>query len=261
MCRKQKVLALVEVTMFLLVFLISAWYFQAYFNTHYGWFSKTLMIGLGFVGILIHKNIKGYGVVSKNLKFSLKWSLYVSLLFITVSLLFITVAFITRSITPVGLRELIIDALWFFVFVGFAEELFFRGYVQSRLNEVFTRKYESILGIKYQWSQGILITGVFLFGLPHLLTGVNPFIGCFHITPLHVGITGFACFMGIIFGILREKTGDIILPTVLHGFIDYSVFSIGKIVGLMLSNAIAFTSLLLFFMFVFRKVLSANIAS
>ncbi len=67
--------------------------------------------------------------------------------------------------------------------------------------------------------------------------------------------------MGIIFGILREKTGDILLPTVLHGFIDYSVFSIGKIVGLMLSNAIAFTSLLLFFMFVFRKVLSENIAS
>ena len=58
MYRKQKVLAFVEVIMFLLVFLISAWCFQAYFNTHYGWFSKTLMIGLGFVGILIHKNIK-----------------------------------------------------------------------------------------------------------------------------------------------------------------------------------------------------------
>jgi len=129
--------------MFLLVFLISAWCFQAYFNTHYGWFSKTLMIGLGF-----------YGIVSKNLKFNLKCSLYVSLLFITVSLLFITVAFITRLITPVGLRELIIDALWFFVLLVL---------LKNYSNEVFTRKYESILGIKYQWSQGILITGVFLF--------------------------------------------------------------------------------------------------
>ena len=258
---KQKVLALAEVITFLLIFLIFAWYFQAHFNTHYGWFSKTLMIGLGFIGISVHKNIRGYGLVPKSLKFSLKWSLYVSFLFTTVSLVFIIAAFVTRSTTYVDLRVLIVDALWFFVFVGFAEELFFRGYIQSRLNEVFTRKYESILRIKYQWSQGTLITGVFLFGLPHLLVGVNPFTGYFRITPLHIGITGFACFMGVIFGILREKTEGIVLPTVLHGFIDYSVFSIGKIVGLALSNAITFISLLLFFMFIFRRILGENIAS
>lgn len=257
--KKLRAFALTEVTAFLLVFLILAWYFQARFNGYYGWFSKTLMIGLGLVGIFIHKNIRGYGLVPKSLKFSLKWSLYVSLLFAIVSSVFITIAFAMKSIASIDLRTLAIDALWFFVFVGFAEELFFRGYVQSRLNEVFTRKYGGILGVKYQWSQGTLITGVFLFGLPHLLTGVNPFTGYMRISPALVGITGLACFLGVVFGILREKTGGVILPAVLHGFIDYSVFSIGKVVGLTLSNAVAFTSLLLFFVFMFHRILSEDL--
>jgi len=247
--------ALVEVTVFLAIFFIVAWYLQACLGGSYGWGSKAVMIALALVGIFIHKDPKRYGLIPKDIRFSLKWSLYVALLFVTTSLAFIVVAFITGAARSVDLGTLAIDALWFFVFVGFAEELFFRGYIQSRLNEVFTAKYGSILGVKYQWTQGTLITGVFFFGIPHILTGINPFIGYVRITPMTIAIVGLACFIGIVLGVLRERTGGIILPTILHGFLDYVVFSMGRIMGFALSNAAAFTALLLFFTLLFHKIL------
>ncbi|RLG88852.1 MAG: hypothetical protein DRO18_00555 [Thermoprotei archaeon] len=260
MSRGSRPIALVEVTAFLAIFFIVAWYLQACLGGSYGWGSKAVMIVLGLVGIFIHRDLRRYGLIPKDIRFSLKWSLYVALLFVTTSLAFIVVAFITGTARPVDLGTLAIDALWFFIFVGFAEELFFRGYIQSRLNEVFTAKYGSILGVKYRWTQGTLITGVFFFGIPHILTGVNPFIGYVRVTPMTIAITGLACFIGVIFGVLRERTGSIILPTILHGFLDYTVFSIGRVIGLALSNAAAFTALLLFFTSLFRKILEEPIS-
>ena len=258
MFRRSRAIALVETATFMVIFFILAWYFQASLGETYGWFSKTVMIILGLIGIFIHKDVKRYGLVPRNLRFSLKWSLYISLLFILLSLISIVIAFVIGSITPVDLRVIATDILWFFVFVGLAEELFFRGYVQSRLNEVFTARYRSILGVKYQWSQGTLITG-FFFGIPHIFAGINPFMGYMRVTPVTIIVTGFACFMGVIFGVLREKSEDIIIPSVLHGFLVYTSFGIGKITGLAISGVASFLSLLLFFVLLFRRILEEKI--
>ena len=167
----------------------------------------------------------------------------------------IAVYIVGFSAFKVNARLLLIDAIWFFIFVGFAEELFFRGYVQSRLNEVFIKKYKRILGINFEWHQGTLITGVIFFGLPHILVGINPFSGFYHVSLMNIMIAVFASFLGVIFGIIREKTGAIIIPSILHGLVDFTVFGIGRIIGLGLSNIVAVVALFFFFALIFERIL------
>jgi len=145
------------------------------------------------------------------------------------------------------------------VFVGFAEELFFRGYVQSRLNEVFSRKYRKFLWVGFKWTQGTLITAVFLFGIPHLLTGVNPFLGYYGIEPFTVFMTISAIFMGLVFGVIREKTGCILVTTVLHGSTDFVALTLSKVVGLTVSNIAADVALFIFFAILFEKLLKESV--
>ena len=253
---KKKVMAVLEVVLLEIIFFISAWYFQWLYPSSYGWYSKLIMIFLGITGILSHRRIRNYGLFPKNIKFSIKWSIYILLLFLTIIITGIIAACIVGFWElKVNARLLLIDAIWFFIFVGFAEELFFRGYVQSRLNEVFTKKYRKIIGVDFEWHQGTLITGVVFFGLPHILVGINPLIRIYNISLAHIIIAAFASFLGIIFGIIREKTGGIIIVTILHGLIDFTVYGIGRIIGLMLSNIITIIALFFFFAVFFEKIL------
>ena len=108
----------------------------------YGWYSKVVMILLGFLGIFIYRKSKGYGIIPKDLRFSLKWSTYVFLLFSGIGLMFILLSTVFgTSNFEVKPETILVDFVWHSVFVGFSEEVFFRGFVQSRLNEVFKKKY------------------------------------------------------------------------------------------------------------------------
>jgi membrane protease YdiL (CAAX protease family) len=91
-----------------------------------------------------------------------------------------------------------------FVFVGFGEELFFRGYVQSRLNTAFGRPFR-LFGI--QWGLGLIVASV-LFGLMHPLV---------HSAPRPWPWALWTAVAGMIFGMLREKSGSIIAPAIAHG--------------------------------------------
>jgi len=102
-----------------------------------------------------------------------------------------------------------------FLFVGFVEELIFRGYIQSRLNEAFGRPYR-FFGIS--WGAGLIIASL-MFGFMHVLYAhFNPLLGWYGLDwQLGVGIF----FGGLIFGLIREKTGNIVAPSILHSFIDF----------------------------------------
>jgi membrane protease YdiL (CAAX protease family) len=103
----------------------------------------------------------------------------------------------------------------FFIFVGFGEELVFRGYMQSRLNEAFGRPYR-FFGIS--WGAGLIIASL-LFGFMHALTAhFNPFLGWYSLDWQRGFVISFG---GLIFGFIREKTGNIVAPSILHGFIDF----------------------------------------
>ena len=93
-----------------------------------------------------------------------------------------------------------------FVFVGPCEEILFRGFIQSRLNEAFGRPYR-LLGIN--WGVGLIIASL-LFGLLHISRGYIDVATC--------------VALGFVLGLAREKTGTIIAPAILHGAMDFGEF-------------------------------------
>lgn len=104
-----------------------------------------------------------------------------------------------------------ISALIFYVFfLGLGEELLFRGYIQSRLNQAFGKPFQ-FYGVSLGW--GIIIASL-LFGLMHVLNLASLITGDWQLMPWWGFWTFFA---GLVNGFIREKTGSIVAPTILHG--------------------------------------------
>ena len=98
---------------------------------------------------------------------------------------------------------------WQFFATAFGEEVFFRGYVQTRLNEVFPRGF-AFRGIRF--GAGLFFTALF-FGLLHAFNTVDYFNGRFTFVwtlAVSTAATGF------LFGLLREATGSIVTGIVVH---------------------------------------------
>jgi membrane protease YdiL (CAAX protease family) len=123
---------------------------------------------------------------------------------------------LTQRIT---LNNAVSAFVFYIFFLGIGEELLFRGYIQSRLNAAWGRPFR-FFGVNWGW--GIVITSA-LFGLMHIIN-----IG---------GLTGgnwqmewwwglWTFFGGLAAGFVREKTGSIVAPVVLHGLPQaiYSAF-------------------------------------
>ena len=91
------------------------------------------------------------------------------------------------------------------VFVGFLEEFFFRGYVQSRLNESFGKPF-SLAGVHF--GAGLLLAAA-LFGLVHPLSALG------ETTPWAWAL--WTAAFGLVLGYLREKTGSVVTPGIVHG--------------------------------------------
>jgi membrane protease YdiL (CAAX protease family) len=100
--------------------------------------------------------------------------------------------------------------LTYALFVGFGEEMLYRGYMQSRLDEVFGKPFR-FYGVAFGW--GVVIT-CSLFGLTHV--GVLCWL---------LGLGGdviwawglWTFFSGLVFSLVREKSGSILAPALLHG--------------------------------------------
>jgi membrane protease YdiL (CAAX protease family) len=103
--------------------------------------------------------------------------------------------------------------VFMFYFAGFGEEILFRGYFQSRLNEDFGRPWRT-KGVSF--GPGLLITSA-LFAVLHVLNPFNPLVGKFELDLLW-GLSAF--FFGLLFGFVREKTGTVLSASVGHGLLD-----------------------------------------
>jgi len=104
----------------------------------------------------------------------------------------------------------IVTFLFFALFVAFGEEILFRGYMQSRLNEVFAKPYR-FFGVTFGW--GAIITAL-LFGFMHVgvlkwILGVS--------TEVTLAWGFWTIFGGLVFSFVREKSGGILAPALLHG--------------------------------------------
>jgi membrane protease YdiL (CAAX protease family) len=92
---------------------------------------------------------------------------------------------------------------------AFGEELFFRGYVQSRLNGALGRPWR-LLGVSF--GPGLLLAAM-LFGFIHIFNPSRPLEGHWELSWLW-GLS--ACLGGLLYGYLREMTGSIWTPTIVH---------------------------------------------
>jgi len=108
-----------------------------------------------------------------------------------------------------------------FFFAGFGEEILFRGYMQTRLNEDFGKPWR-LKGVSF--GPGLLISAA-LFGVLHLLNPFNPFTGSYDLA-VWWAIT--SSVSGLLFGFVREKTGTVLSASLAHGLID-----IGQVVPLL----------------------------
>ncbi|HWY88120.1 MAG TPA: CPBP family intramembrane glutamic endopeptidase [Gemmataceae bacterium] len=108
-----------------------------------------------------------------------------------------------------------LTVLWLFFGAGFGEEIFFRGFIQSRVNEAFGRPFR-FLGVEFGWG---LVVSATLFGCIHVLNTVDYFGGRYDFAWLWWP-PNFAA--GLFFGLLREKTRSILAGAIVHGLSDVS---------------------------------------
>lgn len=100
-------------------------------------------------------------------------------------------------------------------FVAIPEEFFYRGYFQTRLNEVFPRRF-ILFGIPF--GHGIWIAALF-FAFGHSL--------------VHFQWWHFATFFpGLVFGLLREKTGSVITGALFHAICNIGVLLLDTAYGI-----------------------------
>lgn len=114
--------------------------------------------------------------------------------------------------------------VWQFIFSGFGEEIMYRGYYQSRINEEFGRPF-SFMGVNF--GIGVIISSL-LFAFAHVLNPFSPFEGNYELA-WWWGL--FTFFGGLTLGLVREKTGSIIPCGIAHGLPD----AVGEAFGLMFS--------------------------
>lgn len=106
-----------------------------------------------------------------------------------------------QPVSPVAAR--IIGVI---LFVAVLEEFFFRGYMQSRLDDAFGKPAAVF---EVQFGLGLILASI-AFGLFHPLSATTG-------TPWPWAL--WTAAFGLILGLLREKTGSIWAPGLLHGLI------------------------------------------
>ncbi|MEX2717725.1 MAG: lysostaphin resistance A-like protein [Candidatus Sigynarchaeota archaeon] len=116
-----------------------------------------------------------------------------------------------------------------FLAVGFGEELFFRGYVYTRLRTSIAKKR----GDKASFWSSIAITNV-LFGVFHVPWYVGNWLAgdfSFDLDGCILRVAGTAV-MGLGLTYLYEKTGSLVAPMLAHGFSN-SIQPIAGLLGLL----------------------------
>lgn len=114
------------------------------------------------------------------------------------------------SFAAMTLGERLTGFAFYLFFLGPGEEILYRGYMQSRLNAVFGRPYR-LLGAEWGWG---LVIATLLFGLMHAFNGFDPARGQYQ---LDWAWAAGATVAGLVFAYLRERTGSVVAPAILHG--------------------------------------------
>jgi membrane protease YdiL (CAAX protease family) len=108
--------------------------------------------------------------------------------------------------------------LWLFFGAGVGEEVFYRGYIQSRVDVAFGRPWR-VLG--FQFGTGLFVSSL-LFGLVHALNTVDYFHGRFDFG-WSMGLQSVV--VGLFYGLIRSRTGSVMPGAIMHGLSDIFAFT------------------------------------
>jgi membrane protease YdiL (CAAX protease family) len=166
-----------------------------------------LMIACSAAGIVAHgRRLQEYGLLPcPMIRKSTRSTWLLTSLLLLVAMLPVAMALYWGA--PAG--QVAGRAASLILFTGFGEELFFRGYVQSRLNEQFGRRWNVL---EARCGAALLITSI-LFGAIHVINPTRPYQSHWEFDPAW-GLR--TCGSGLMFGWLRERTGTIWAGAVVH---------------------------------------------
>ena len=105
------------------------------------------------------------------------------------------------------------EFVWNILVGGFAEEFFYRGYIQSSINLEYMRDWK--LG-KVSFGPGLVVSSL-LYGLGRGLRTIKPWRGAY---PVSWSWTVFVFTVGLFYGLIREASGDIIGAGTANSLID-----------------------------------------
>ena len=105
------------------------------------------------------------------------------------------------------------EFVWNILVGGFAEEFFYRGYIQSSINLEYMRDWK--LG-KVSFGPGLLVSSL-LYGLGRGLRTIKPWRGAY---PVSWSWTVFVFTVGLFYGLIREASGNIIGSGTANSLID-----------------------------------------
>ena len=150
-----------------------------------------------------------WGLTLRQFLLSLNVFLVVSLLFLPA---FVLVYWLYRDVwlqVPVRMsfpQDWLLLLLYHLLCVALPEEVFYRGYVQSRLNQTFSRRVVLLAApVGFGW-----LYASFLFALGHFVISFRP--------------EALATFLpGLVFAWLRERTGSIVASTAFHALCNGTV--------------------------------------
>jgi membrane protease YdiL (CAAX protease family) len=139
------------------------------------------------------------------------WAASAALLLALLCAPMLVVVYYRRPFVPT-----LLTVSWLVLGAGCGEEVFYRGYIQSRLNETFGRPFR-LFNVNFGF--GLLLAS-FLFGFLHALNSVDYFHGRFTFA-WGFCLTGIGA--GLFYGCLREATGSVLASMTCHAVVDVLV--------------------------------------
>ena len=246
---------LLEVCLVSLLLTFVGWLREAYLAYlkcsmfwHFGFPAFMMLIALLAI-ILPRRSFRIYGFLPRSPRFTLKWSSAFIAVFILPAAFSIGVSAALGVAKPAGLSPLsiILNVIFNMIFIGLVEEAYFRGYVQSRLNEAFERRWRRLIfkAWKVDYGMSLPLTSI-IFALIHIVNYWNPIISRWEPAwwmPIHIlGAFAFGCLAGA----LREAS-DIYVSASLHGGIMTAYTFLSIYTSELILNISLFISWLIFF--------------
>jgi membrane protease YdiL (CAAX protease family) len=167
-----------------------------------------LLVPLSWM-VLKPSRLKSYGIRGGDWPEDLKTGIVVFVLLFLPPLLADLLTGNVQLTSNAARSGLLSTAIFFLVFVGVGEELLYRGFFQGEFNRIWGRPFQ--FG-RTSFGPGLILASL-LFGVGHLLNPFNPLRARFGLDWVFFFVS---LFVGLLFGLVRERLNGLIAVSLIH---------------------------------------------